>query len=108
MNLIGTLSTVIDESPENSEPERMGPLLDFLNEFSAFTPVVDFFHETLSFGSDHVGLPEIIFSTFLSFGLTALIGAVYKATFRGPKLSQDYVHTLMILGTVVSVIVMVL
>jgi Domain of unknown function (DUF4956) len=39
--------------------------------------------------------------------LTSIIAALYKATFKGPKLSQDYVHTLMILGIVVTVIVMV-
>jgi hypothetical protein len=57
---------------------------------------------------DVPGLPEIFFAGLLSLALTSLIAALYKATFRGPKLSQDYVHTLMILGIVVSVIVMVI
>jgi hypothetical protein len=106
MNLIGTFTPFLAEAADTEK--HLGPLLRFLNEYPAFSPIVEFFSTTLGFGSEHVGLPEIVFSTFLSFGLTSLIGAVYKATFRGPKLSQDYVHTLMILGTVVSVIVMVL
>lgn len=52
-------------------------------------------------------LPEIILAIGLSFGLNLLIAAVYKATYRGAGLSQDYIHSLLILGTVVSVVVMV-
>ena len=92
---------------EKLDPDRMGPLLKALHSFPAFRPVVDFFEVTLGFGSNLPGLPEIFFATLLSFALTGLVAALYKATFRGPKLSQDYVHTLMILGIVVTVIVMV-
>jgi hypothetical protein len=52
-------------------------------------------------------LPEIVYAIFLSFGLNLLIATVYRTTYKGSDLSQDYVHTLMILGTVVSVVVMV-
>lgn len=89
------------------ETEELGPLLSFLNQFDFLNPVVEFFHETLNFRAEQPALPEIFFATFLAFGLMSLIAAVYKATFRGAKLSQDYVHTLMILGTVVTMIVMV-
>ena len=92
---------------EDMDPERMGPLLKALYNFRAFRPVAEFFDVTLGFGLPQPGLPEIFFATFLSFALTAVIAALYKATFRGAKLSQDYVHTLMILGIVVTVIVMV-
>lgn len=53
------------------------------------------------------GLQEIIFALALSFSLNLLVAAVYKRTHRGGDLSQDYVHSLLILGTVVSVVVMV-
>ena len=43
----------------------------------------------------------------MSFVLNLLIAAVYKATYRGSEFSQDFLHMLLILGTVVSVIVMV-
>jgi hypothetical protein len=88
------------------EVGELGPLLKVLHDVG-LNPVVDFFQNTLGFGAPEAGLPEIFFATFLSFILTAIIGALYKATFRGPKLSQDYVHTLMILGIGVTVIVMV-
>lgn len=52
-------------------------------------------------------LQEIIFALGLSFLLNLTIAAVYKATYRGSEFSQDFVHMLLILGTVVSVIVMV-
>ncbi|MEI7775095.1 MAG: DUF4956 domain-containing protein [Verrucomicrobiota bacterium] len=89
------------------DADELGPLLSFLNQFDFLQPVVDFFHTTLNFRAEQPGLPEIFFATILAFGLMSLIAAVYKATFRGPKLSQDYVHTLIILGTVVTMIVMV-
>ena len=52
-------------------------------------------------------LLEIILALTLSFTLMCLISAVYKKTYRGSDYSQDYVHTLVILGTVVSVVIMV-
>ncbi len=90
------------------ELPALGPFLRVLNEIPGCKSLVDFFTTTLGFGSDAPGLPEIFFAALLSFGIMSLIAALYKATFRGPKLSQDYVHTLMILGIVVSVIVMVI
>jgi uncharacterized membrane protein YhiD involved in acid resistance len=53
-------------------------------------------------------LQEIIFALGLSFLLNMLIATVYRRTYKGGSFSQDYVHTLLILGTVVSVIVMVI
>lgn len=52
-------------------------------------------------------LPEIIFALVLSFALMWVISFIYKRTYRGADYSQDYVHTLIILGTVVSVVIMV-
>ena len=64
--------------------------------------------------SDFIGLnektpplPEIIFALVLSFVLMCVIAFIYKCTYRGADYSQDYVHTLIILGTVVSVVLMV-
>ena len=50
-------------------------------------------------------LQEIIVALTLSFILQCLISAVYKRTYRGTSYSQDYVHTLIILGTVVTVVI---
>ncbi len=63
--------------------------------------------QALGFNQPVAPLQEIVFAIGLSFVLTLLIAAVYKATYRGSEFSQDYVHSLLILGTVVSVIVMV-
>ncbi|MEO0039604.1 MAG: hypothetical protein RIS38_552 [Verrucomicrobiota bacterium] len=53
------------------------------------------------------GIPEILFAILLSFALNSLIATVYKRTYRGARYSQDYVHTLLILGTVVTMVIMV-
>ena len=67
----------------------------------------DSFFKALGFDQQVPPLPEIIFALTLSFVLMCLISAVYKRTYRGSDYSQDYVHTLIILGTVVSVVIMV-
>lgn len=66
-----------------------------------------FISEALGFQQAQAPLQEIIFALGLSFLLNLLIAAVYKTTYKGSEFSQDYVHALLILGTVVSVIVMV-
>jgi hypothetical protein len=93
---------------QGADLDKMGPVIRVLHDVPSLRPVADFFTKMLGFGSEIPGLAEILFAALLSFGLTSLIAAVYKATFRGPKLSQDYIHTLLILGIVVSVIIMVI
>ncbi len=53
------------------------------------------------------GIKEIIFAILFSFVLNSLIALLYKLTYRGTKYSQDYVNTLIILGTVVTMVIMV-
>ena len=67
----------------------------------------EFVNSVFHFGSESPTLQEIIFALGLSFLLNLLIATVYRRTYKGGSFSQDYVHTLLILGTVVSVIVMV-
>jgi uncharacterized membrane protein YhiD involved in acid resistance len=102
------LPTIAAAAPaaDDIDAEKLGPLLRVLHD-SGMHGIVEFFQNTLKFGAADAGLAEILFAIFLSFILTSVIAAVYRATFRGAKLSQDYVHTLMILGTVVTVIIMV-
>src|SRR4029453_7424373 len=52
-------------------------------------------------------LQEIIIALALSFALNCLIAAVYKNTYLGTEYSQDYGHGFIILGSVVSVVIMV-
>src|SRR5215212_9773756 len=66
-----------------------------------------FLQDVLGLNRAQPTLQEIIIAIALSFALNLLIATTYKRTFRGADFSQDYVHSLLILGTVVSVIVMV-
>ena len=50
---------------------------------------------------------EIVAAIALSFVLTVVIAAVYRRTHRGTFYTQDYVHTLIILGMVVTAVIMV-
>ena len=72
-----------------------------MNEFLNLT------REIVGFDKAQASFLEIILALALSFTLCCLISAVYKRTYRGTDYSQDYVHTLIILGTVVSVVIMV-
>ena len=76
-------------------------------ELPAFAPFNDFIAEISRNGQVHPGPMEVIFALLLSFGLNCLIATLYKRTYRGTSYSQDYVHTLLILGTVVTVVIMV-
>jgi hypothetical protein len=69
--------------------------------------LTDFLSSADSSGQAQPTPQEVLFALALSFALNCLIAAVYKKTYRGARYSQDYVHTLLILGTVVSVVIMV-
>ena len=45
---------------------------------------------------------DVATALFLSFVLSLVIGWVYRATHKGVSYSQQYVHTLVMMGTVVS------
>jgi len=51
--------------------------------------------------------PEVLVAMSLSFALNMLIGLLYKMTYKGTRYSQDYVHTLVIIGTVTTILIMV-
>ncbi len=50
---------------------------------------------------------DVVLCLVLSFGLCAAIGWVYQATHRGASYTQSYVHTLVLNGMVVAVIMLV-
>jgi len=60
-----------------------------------------------SFGAPSPAVLEILFAVLLSFGLSALVGRTYRSVCGPERYSQDYVHTLVILGTVVTLTIMV-
>lgn len=51
---------------------------------------------------------DVAGALFLSFVLALSIGWVYRYTHRGVSYSQSYVHTLVIMGTVVSLIMLII
>src|SRR3954468_13788807 len=73
--------------------------MEFLQDF------YQFISNALGFDLPKPAPQEILIALGLSFALQTLIAATYKRTFRGAEYSQDYVHTLLILGTVVSVMI---
>jgi len=50
---------------------------------------------------------EIIVAVAASLILNLIVAALYKKTYRGKNYSQDYVHTLVIIGTVVTIIILI-
>ena len=53
-------------------------------------------------------LVDIALVLFLSFALSLLVAWAYRFTHRGVSYSQSYVHTLVIMGTVVSLIMLII
>jgi uncharacterized membrane protein YhiD involved in acid resistance len=58
--------------------------------------------------SADIALLDVLCVLLLSFILTLALGWLYRATHRGVSYSQTYVHTLVILGTVVSLIMLII
>ncbi|MBK1830595.1 DUF4956 domain-containing protein [Verrucomicrobiaceae bacterium R5-34] len=58
-------------------------------------------------GGSSPGAVEIVVAVIVSLILNLLVAILYKATYRGNSYSQDYVHTLVIIGTVVTVIILI-
>jgi hypothetical protein len=54
------------------------------------------------------GLLDMALVLFLSFALSLVVAAIYRYTHRGVSYSQSYVHTLVIMGTVVSLIMLII
>ena len=71
--------------------------MDFTDLFSSFGEVTDVFT---------VG--DIVFTIILSFLLTLVVAWTYKTTYKGVAYTQSYVHTLILMGMVVSIIMLVI
>lgn len=50
---------------------------------------------------------DVVLSLILSFALTAFIGWVYRITHKGTSYTQSYVHTLVLMGMVVGIIMLI-
>jgi uncharacterized membrane protein YhiD involved in acid resistance len=51
---------------------------------------------------------DVAISLFLSFVVSLVIAWIYRATHKGVSYSQQYVHTLVMMGTVVSLIMLII
>jgi len=68
-----------------------------------------FLQEILTF-EDLTGvfsITDVVLSIVLSFILTSMIAYIYKITHRGSSYTQSYVHTLVLMGMVVSLIMLI-
>jgi hypothetical protein len=70
-------------------------------------PFEDILTALFNNGTDVVSYGDFLIALGLSFSLSLIIGAVYQRTYRGRRYTQDYVHTLVLMGMVVSVVIMV-
>ena len=69
---------------------------------------IDSFFETLtSIREQGVAPTEVIVAMMFSFFLNMFIGLLYKKTYKGTSYSQDFVHTIVIIGTVTTILIMV-
>ena len=50
---------------------------------------------------------EIVVAVVVSLVLNLIVAMLYKSTYRGKSYSQDYAHTLVIIGTVVTIIILI-
>lgn len=62
---------------------------------------------TETWGQDTPAPTEVLFAMALSFALNLLIGLVYKSTYRGTSYSQDFVQTIVLIGSITTILIMV-
>ncbi|MBN1889799.1 MAG: DUF4956 domain-containing protein [Thermoflexales bacterium] len=51
---------------------------------------------------------DVVLSILLSFGLCAAIGWVYQSTHRGASYTQSFVHTLVLNGMIVAIVMLII
>lgn len=50
---------------------------------------------------------EVVGAMILSFGLNLFIAMLYRTTYKGTRYSQDFVQTLIMIGTITTILIMV-
>ncbi len=66
--------------------------LSFLEQIASFEDLTGVFSVT-----------DVVLTIVLSFVLTAVVGYVYMITHKGTSYTQSYVHTLVLMGMVVAI-----
>lgn len=59
-------------------------------------------------GTADIAPLDMLFVLFLSFALSLAVAALYRHTHRGALYSQSYVHTLVMMGTVVALVMLII
>ena len=87
----------------------MNPLTDTVTDTLGSSPIAELLGlgASTAVASTSPTALDVAIAVGLTFLLTAVISAVYRSIHQGPSYSQDYVHNLMLLGMVVSVIILV-
>lgn len=76
-------------------------------DFSFLATLPEFLDFTKPTGDGGPTPLEVLGAMCFSFILQLLVGTLYKNTYKGTRYSQDYVHTLIIIGTVTTILIMV-
>jgi len=58
-------------------------------------------------GSDNPEPLEVVGAMLLSFALNLFIAFLYRSTYKGTRYSQDFVQTLIMIGTITTILIMV-
>lgn len=61
--------------------------------------------EYLSYDNPHP--IEVVLAMLLSFALNLFIAFLYRSTYKGTRYSQDFVQTLIMIGTITTILIMV-
>jgi hypothetical protein len=68
----------------------------------------DFLSNAKDFLSSDMPHPiEVVGAMLLSFALNLFIAFLYRATYKGTRYSQDFVQTLIMIGTITTILIMV-
>lgn len=67
--------------------------------------MLEYFKELLS--ADAPQPLEVLLAMSLSFALNLFVAILYRSTYRGSRYSQDFVHTIVMIGTITTILIMV-
>lgn len=67
--------------------------------------MLEYFRDLLS--ADAPQPLEVLLAMSLSFALNLFVAILYRSTYRGTRYSQDFVHTIVMIGTITTILIMV-
>ena len=67
--------------------------------------MLEYFRDLLS--ADAPQPLEVLLAMSLSFALNLFVAILYRSTYRGTRYSQDFFHTIVMIGTITTILIMV-